>query len=231
MSLEGNLHALKRTLRSRTLWQWILFGAGIYLLVRLLRPVPRAPVRHTFEPLHVTPVGEESEDGIDWTRFAYVQYVTDKEYLCNSLMMFESLHRLGSKADRVLLYPEQIELYPKVPTWESMFLRKAQDDYKAHIVPVRPQMTESGDGTWAESFTKLLAFKQTQYDRVLSLDSDATILKVRWTCIPNNRCKGPSDRPSNYSPWTSSSYCQITQWWRRMHTGFLIPTQFHQRFY
>ncbi|THY97619.1 nucleotide-diphospho-sugar transferase [Aureobasidium pullulans] len=177
MSFEANTHALKRTLRSRSFWQWISLAAGLYLLIRLLRPPPPKPVRHTFEPLHVTPVSEESNDGIDWTRYAYVQYVTDKEYLCNSLMMFESLHRLGSKADRVLLYPQDWELYPKPKTWESMFLRQAQDDYKVHIVPVRPQHSESGEGTWAESFTKLLAFKQTQYDRVLSLDSDATILK------------------------------------------------------
>ena len=31
--------------------------------------------------------------------------------------------------------------------------------------------------TWSDSFTKLLAFNQTQYDRVLSLDSDATVLQ------------------------------------------------------
>ncbi|KAI5227212.1 nucleotide-diphospho-sugar transferase [Aureobasidium subglaciale] len=92
--------------------------------------------------------------------------------------MFESLHRLGSKADRVLLYPQQWELNPQQKTWESMFIRQAQDKYKVHIQPVKPQYAESHtDGTWAESFTKLLAFKQTQYDRVLSLDSDATILK------------------------------------------------------
>ena len=30
--------------------------------------------------------------------------------------------------------------------------------------------------TWAESFTKLLAWNQTQYDRVLGLDSDSTVL-------------------------------------------------------
>lgn len=30
--------------------------------------------------------------------------------------------------------------------------------------------------TWSQSFTKLLAFNQTQYTRVLSLDSDATLL-------------------------------------------------------
>ena len=31
--------------------------------------------------------------------------------------------------------------------------------------------------TWAESYTKLLAFNQTQYDRVLSLDSDSSLLQ------------------------------------------------------
>jgi len=31
--------------------------------------------------------------------------------------------------------------------------------------------------TWADSYTKLLVFNQTQYDRVLSLDSDGTILQ------------------------------------------------------
>lgn len=32
--------------------------------------------------------------------------------------------------------------------------------------------------TWAESFTKLLAFNQTQYDRVINVDSDGTILQT-----------------------------------------------------
>ena len=32
--------------------------------------------------------------------------------------------------------------------------------------------------TWAESYTKLLAFNQTQYDRVLGLDSDSTVLQL-----------------------------------------------------
>lgn len=93
-------------------------------------------------------------------------------------MMFEALDRLGSKADRLLLYPSTWELYPEKKKWSSVFLQKAQNDYKVHIVPVRVQHFDDGEGTWAESFTKLLAFKQTQYERVLSLDSDATILKV-----------------------------------------------------
>ena len=41
-----------------------------------------------------------------------------------------------------------------------------------------PRLIE-GEATWAESYTKLLAFNQTQYDRVLNLDSDSTVLQVR----------------------------------------------------
>ena len=41
----------------------------------------------------------------NYSRYAYVQYATNFIYLCNALMLFESLHRLGSTADRLLLYP------------------------------------------------------------------------------------------------------------------------------
>ena len=36
----------------------------------------------------------------------------------------------------------------------------------------------TAESTWAEGYTKFLAFNQTQYERVLMLDSDATLLKV-----------------------------------------------------
>lgn len=35
----------------------------------------------------------------------------------------------------------------------------------------------NADTTWNDSYTKLLAFNQTQYDRVLSLDSDSVVLQ------------------------------------------------------
>lgn len=36
---------------------------------------------------------------------------------------------------------------------------------------------------WAASYTKLLAFNQTEYDRVLNLDSDATLLQVSKSLV------------------------------------------------
>ncbi|KXJ91695.1 nucleotide-diphospho-sugar transferase [Microdochium bolleyi] len=129
------------------------------------------------KPAVVPPYNEHS---VDWSRFAYTQYVTNKAYLCNSVMIFETLHRLGSKADRVMMYPDSMmdpaETNPS--TEEAKLLAKARDEYKVKLTPVGVQKRAGGDATWAESFTKLLAFNQTQYDRVVNVDSDGTILQT-----------------------------------------------------
>ncbi|KAF7552520.1 hypothetical protein G7Z17_g4256 [Cylindrodendrum hubeiense] len=122
---------------------------------------------------------DPSGDDVDWSRFAYTQYVTDSDYLCNSVMIFETLHRLGSKADRVMMYPFEM-LDPKATESESevgRLLIKSRDEYQVKLMPIEIQHHTGSDATWADSFTKLLAFNQTQYDRVLSLDSDGTILQ------------------------------------------------------
>ncbi|KAL2217371.1 nucleotide-diphospho-sugar transferase [Thermoascus aurantiacus ATCC 26904] len=116
-------------------------------------------------------------DSVDWSRFAYVQYVTDTAYLCNSVMLFEILHRLGSKADRLMMYPSEFRVDDPSST-DGRLLRKARDEYGVKLVPIQVQRRASNDPTWAESYTKLLVFNQTQYDRVLSLDSDSTVLQT-----------------------------------------------------
>ncbi|KAK4459543.1 nucleotide-diphospho-sugar transferase [Cladorrhinum samala] len=114
---------------------------------------------------------QHHHDGADWSRFAYIQYVTNAHYLCNAVMMFESLHRLGSKADRVMLHPSDMSAD------DNQLLRKARDEYRVKLVPIIVHSKPTADTTWAESFTKLLAFNQTDYDRVLHLDSDAVLLQ------------------------------------------------------
>ncbi|RAL03481.1 nucleotide-diphospho-sugar transferase [Aspergillus ibericus CBS 121593] len=113
---------------------------------------------------------------IDWSRFAYTQYVTNTAYLCNSVMLFETLHRLGSRADRFMMYPAEFPTNGN--SVEAKLLRKARDEYGVKLMPIEVQSRKTADSTWAQSYTKLLAFNQTQYDRVLSLDSDSTILQT-----------------------------------------------------
>ncbi|KAF5023389.1 hypothetical protein F66182_4546 [Fusarium sp. NRRL 66182] len=118
-------------------------------------------------------------DSTDWTKFAYVQYVTDEDYLCNSVMAFETLHRLDSRADRLMMYPSEM-MSPDADsanTKAQQLLIKARDEYNVKLQPIQVQHKEGDDLTWADSFTKLLAFNQTQYDRVLSLDSDGMVLQ------------------------------------------------------
>lgn len=120
-------------------------------------------------------------DEVQWGDFAYVQYVTNENYLCNSLMVLEALHRSGAKADRIMMYPEDWQMAhddaPIIST-EKKLLAQARDSYGVKLVPIKLQSVEKGESTWTDSFTKLLAFNQTQYKRVMSLDSDATVRTV-----------------------------------------------------
>lgn len=83
----------------------------------------------------------------DWSRFAYVQYVTNSEYLCNSVMLFESLHRLGSKPDRVLMYPSEMKAHSDngADNHDGRLLLKAMDEYKVKLVPIAVQHRNGAD--------------------------------------------------------------------------------------
>lgn len=123
----------------------------------------------------------QTHDSTDWSRFAYVQYATNAVYLCNSVMLFETLDRLGSRADRLLMYSSAFDSNdraPEEPSKESQLLMKARDQYNVKLQPITVQHKDAKESTWAESYAKLEAFGQTQYDRVLSLDSDASLLQV-----------------------------------------------------
>lgn len=140
--------------------------------------MPKTPTSNLTE-LSIAPSSsyhqETGPSDVDWSKYAYTQYVTNPTYLCNSLMIFESLHRLGSRAERLMMYPEEWSIMSD--SSDAALLRKARDEHKVILQPVRIQTLE-GEITWSESFTKLLAFNQTQYERVIILDSDANVLQV-----------------------------------------------------
>ncbi|MCJ1369202.1 N-acetylglucosaminyltransferase [Loxospora ochrophaea] len=96
-------------------------------------------------------------------------------------MVFEALDRLGSKADRILLYPEEWDLeITSLSDRDSQLLVKAREWYNVKLVPIQVQKFETnkdGQKTWDESATKFLTFSQTQYLRILHFDSDVTVFK------------------------------------------------------
>jgi hypothetical protein len=74
---------------------------------------------------------------VDWRMYAYATYATDLAYLCNAVMLFESLNRLGSKAQRVLFYPREWDTHLANSTdRKSQLLVKARDWYSVQLEPV-----------------------------------------------------------------------------------------------
>ena len=123
----------------------IVIAAVVFfaLLLLLAQTLPNEPRPDTMKLVHWSAQqgmdGSQDSDrklwkGTDWSRFAYVQYVTNLPYLCNSVMLFESLHRLGCKADRLMMYPSKFSLDDD--STESRLLTKARDDYKVNLKPV-----------------------------------------------------------------------------------------------
>lgn len=124
-------------------------------------------------------------DAVDWSSFAYSQYATDEAYLCNSVMIFEALDRLGSRADRILFYPQTWDVEVS-NSWDrsSQLLIMVRDKYKVKLMPVSipessnvPDKEKTGGETWDRSVAKLMAFGETQYRRILHIDSDVTVYK------------------------------------------------------
>lgn len=124
--------------------------------------------------------GQNTASG-DFSAFAYVQYATDPHSLCNSFMVFESLKRLGSRADRVLLYPEEWSARKDDPDdRNSQLLVRAK---KLYGVKLKPTQLLGLDGpasagtlrkpsNWETSMTKLRVFELDEYERVIYFDSD-----------------------------------------------------------
>lgn len=168
-------------LTSKSLWRLLFIVAIVLFLLNVSRlgiqrfQRTRIDTGHPLLQVSNETTSSAASGDVDWSQYAYFQYVTNADYLCNSLMIFESLHRLESKASRVMLYPQ--EWTADMGSGEGRLLLKAHDEFHVHLHPVAVQHLPEVS-TWADSLTKLLAFNQTQYKRVLSLDSDATVLQV-----------------------------------------------------
>lgn len=85
---------------------------------------------------------------VDWRKFAYVQYATVPDYLCNSVLIFASLNETDSKADRVLLYPSTWSAdVSRSNSVETRLLAIARDEYRVILKPIKVQKKNSADCT------------------------------------------------------------------------------------
>ena len=94
----------------------------------------------------------EGGSNIDWSRYAYTQYVTNSDYLCNSVMILELLHKLGSRADRVVMYPSHMFNDTHAANGgatqndDIRLLMKARDEFGAKLIPIQVTHRDGNDG-------------------------------------------------------------------------------------
>lgn len=86
-------------------------------------------------------LGVVAAGSVDWSEFAYVQYVTDSDYLCNSVMIFEALQRFASRPDRLIMYPSSMMAANASldNSDDARLLIKARDEYNVRLRPVEVQ--------------------------------------------------------------------------------------------
>jgi hypothetical protein len=109
--------------RSRTL---VLVGLFIlYLIFNASRKQPVLP--NTY-----------NSDGADWSRYAYSLYATDSATVCHAVLVFDALERLGSRADRVLFYPEHWDtIVESAIDRDSQLLVLARDNYRVKLHAIK----------------------------------------------------------------------------------------------
>jgi len=131
---EPLLAVVKRQLRRiRT---WVVLAIFLVLILYYRREQPKRP-----------PLPHIQYDLVDWSRYAYSQYATSSAYLCNAVMVFEALQRLGSRADRVLFYPENWDTeIADSNDRDSQLLVLARDKYRVQLVPIDMDLVKEGSG-------------------------------------------------------------------------------------
>jgi hypothetical protein len=79
-----------------------------------------------------------NDASVNWSNYAYSLYATDSATLCHAVLLADALARLGSKADRVLFYPEYWDTeVTDSKDRDSQLLVMARDKYKVKLHPIK----------------------------------------------------------------------------------------------
>ncbi|KAK5781946.1 glucose N-acetyltransferase PWA37_000713 [Arxiozyma heterogenica] len=139
-----------------------------------IKQIP-GPVIDALYKKRQTDVISQKADPIDWDRYAYVNYVAERDYLCNTLIMFKMLKEdYKTKAKLVLLITTDV-----VSSVEgsSALLDKIKelDNDQVIVKFMEPISKEDDQTTWKNSLSKLEIFNLTEYERIIYLDNDANL--------------------------------------------------------
>jgi alpha-N-acetylglucosamine transferase len=114
-------------------------------------------------------------DGVNWSRFAYALYATSESFMCNVMMKFAELRKHGSRASMVMLVNQEYLDEVNSPTQFKM-LTEFSKKYSVKLKSTKViQLKGNPNKAWQSSFTKLMVFNETDYDRIIYMDSDGIL--------------------------------------------------------
>ncbi|EEY70600.1 cleavage induced conserved hypothetical protein [Phytophthora infestans T30-4] len=108
---------------------------------------------------------------VDLKPFAYFFYVTSNTYACAAMQfihhLVDDLKMNSSRIDVVVLHTSHVD---------ARFLHKLQERQHVRTMIVDSVQADAAEPTWKESLTKLRAFQDWGYNRVVFIDADAVPL-------------------------------------------------------
>ncbi|CCH44021.1 Glucose N-acetyltransferase 1 [Wickerhamomyces ciferrii] len=116
-------------------------------------------------------------DSIDWTKYAYILYATSTNHMCNAMMIFAELRKYETRAQLVLLVNNKFLEDPIKHEYEFNTLTSFSKKFNVLLkaTQVKTMNDKQDVNIWISSFTKLMVFNETDYNRVIYLDSDAIL--------------------------------------------------------
>lgn len=129
-------------------WRWrrriiplFIITSTVFLLGRTGRSIAverwYSGPRCLKNPPMIPPSTYLEDNKIDWSKLAYVTYVTNTDYLCNAIMLFETLQRYESRPQRVILHPPSMN--PTAISVDGTLLQKALHDFHVKLIPIEVQ--------------------------------------------------------------------------------------------
>lgn len=141
--------------------RYALYLAGFFTICWLLYPTR-------------TSSSQDAESHVNWSHYAYSLYATDSATLCHAVLLAEALDRLGSRADRVLFYPEYWDtIVSDTKDRDSQLLVLARDTYKVKLQPIKLLSVEGRTkGTHSVLHAGDPPFKAVKYETTCKVKSN-----------------------------------------------------------
>lgn len=159
-------------------WEFILalFIVVYFVFVQYLAPESKELIHlgKYLRELSIDYINYNTNDEVNFPKFAYVQYATNLVFLNLAIVNFIQLKKSSRVSNFVVLYNKDLKTESKFDHLFSLAL-----SHGIKLDPVSVITTEQGrKSEWGLSYTKFHVFNQLAYERVVYFDADSMLVNA-----------------------------------------------------